>query len=117
MSDDSERVFAGMAIDFWKLLRSYERLVMDAPAAATTRLEAQARFAAGRLAAHLESYGLQLVTFEGQPLSPQLPVVAINAEDLEGCDNLVIESTIEPAIVAGSRVVAVGRIIAREGEA
>lgn len=117
MNADSEKVFASLAIDYWKLLRSYERLVAEAPAGAAARLEAQARFASGRLAAHLESYGLQLVTFEGQLLSPQMPVVAINAEDFEGHDNLMIESTIEPAIVAGSRVVSVGRIIAQEGEA
>lgn len=116
MTEDSEAAFASLASDYWKLLRSFERLASELPEERSTRTKAQARFSAGRLVSHLEAAGLQLVTFDGQVITPSLPVVAVNADEVGGHKLISVESTIEPAIVSGSRVVLMGRVIAICGE-
>lgn len=115
MSADEEKIVGALAVDYWKLLRSFERLASEAPADKKARLEAQVRFSAARLAAHLEGYGLQLATFEGQVIAAEMPIVAINADEFVGQPVVIVESTIEPAIVAGARIVSVGRVVAAQG--
>lgn len=112
MTDEKEVALASLAVDYWKLLRSFERLANELPEDRSARLQAQSRFSASRLATHLEASGLQMVTFEGQLISPSMPVVAVNAEEVSGQEGITVESTIEPAIVAGSRVVLTGRVVA-----
>ena len=112
MTDNCEFALASLAVDYWKLLRSFEKLVSELPDEQSARLRAQSRFSASRLASHLELSGLQLVTFEGQHISPSMPVTAVNAEDVSGLEMIIVESTIEPAVVAGSRVILSGRVIA-----
>lgn len=123
---DLEPVLCGLAVDYWKLLRAYERLAAETPDPRGQRLMAQARYADARLSVHLEGAGLLLATFEGQEITPQIPVVAINADDLGGDDRgentaaprkIVVGSTLEPAVVAGARVLAMGRVIAQEEDA
>ena len=116
MTDEIEATLASLAVDYWKLLRSFERLAGEFPEDRSARLQAQARFSAGRLASHLEASGLQFATFEGQIISPSIPVVAINADEVGGLSVILVESTIEPAVVAGSRVILAGRVVAICGE-
>lgn len=116
MQTDHEPVLAALAVDYWKLLRSFERAISDMPADRIERLNAQVRYAAGRLSRHLDDCHLQLVTFDGEPLTPSIPVIAINAEELGNESRVVVQSTIEPAIVAGSRVLSTGRVIGALGE-
>lgn len=109
---DADGIVAALAVDYWKLLKSFERLASEMPEERSARLNAQARFSAGRLQTHLETYGLQLVTFEGQIIDPSMPIVAINADDLQDQQRVIVESTIEPAVVAGTKVISVGRVMA-----
>lgn len=115
MTTECDEVVAALVVDYWKLLRSFERLAAELPEARAERLQAQARFSTGRLQAHLDAFGLQLATFDGQRIEPSLPIVAINADELEGEADPVVESTVEPAVVAGSRVISIGRVIAATG--
>lgn len=115
MGSDAETILAALAVDYWKLLRSFERLASDAPADKSARLQAQARFSAGRLSSHLDACGLQLATFDGQAIAAEMPVVPINADELEGEPGVVVESTVEPAVVAGARIISVGRVVAAAG--
>lgn len=117
MEGIAETVLGALAVDYWKLLRSFERVAADAPPDKAVRLQAQARFSANRLTAHLEASGLNLVTFDGQAITAEMPIIAINADEFDGQPGIVVESTIEPAVVAGSRVISVGRVVAAAGSA
>ena len=110
--EDADSIVAALAVDYWKLLKSFERLISEMPEERSVRLNAQARFSAGRLQTHLEAYGLQLATFDGQIIDPSMPIVAVNAGDLQDQLQVIVESTIEPAVVAGTKVISVGRVMA-----
>lgn len=111
-----ETSFAAMATDYWKLLRSFEKVAAAAPADSTNRLMAQARFAGSRLAGHLADAGMELATFDGEEITPTIPVVAINADECGEYARTIVSSTVEPAIIAGGRVLLQARVVAAEGE-
>lgn len=103
-------IFSRLAIEYWRLLRAYDRLRGSIESDATARLAAQSRYAAGRLENALGQAGLRLVLFDGQPFHPGLPVRALNAEDFDGEHDLVVSFTTEPTILAEGRVVTLGSV-------
>lgn len=115
MTVEGQEVMAALAVDYWKLLRSFEKLAEEMPEGRAARLQAQARFSNGRLHSHLEACGLQIATFDGQQISASLPIVTINADEMEGIADPIVESTVEPAVVAGAQVISLGRVIAGAG--
>jgi hypothetical protein len=106
-----EIVLARLAVEYWKLLRSFERIVESAPLDARTRLSAQVRYAANRLEGLLLDANMKVVSFDGVAFEVNLPAIAINGEDLVGLDNLVVEQTIEPAIVSDMTVLLMGKVL------
>lgn len=106
----STQRIARLAVEFWRLLRAYDRLREGLEGDTAGRFAAQSRFAASRLDLILGDAGLRVVTFDGQPYDPGLPVRALNADEFENDDGLVIGSTNEPTIVADGRVVLLGSV-------
>lgn len=113
---DLESIFAAMATDYWKLLRSFERIAASAPPKSSNRLLAQARFAGSRLSGHLATAGMELAIFDGQEITPTIPVVAINADECGDYKRIVVASTVEPAVVSDGKVIIQARVIAAEGK-
>lgn len=104
-------IAARLAVDYWRLLRAFERALDRIPDEHKAKTIAQAKFSAGQLDAIMRDAGLKIVTFEGQAFSPNLPIAAINGGDFDGEDDLVIETTVEPAIMKGMDVLAMGKVI------
>lgn len=77
---------------------------------------AQLRYSASRLSGVLDSLNLKLVTFDGQPFQPNLPVTAVNADDFDDdVGECLVEQTIEPAIVKDSTVLLMGKVLLVKG--
>jgi len=110
LEQDLPQAFVRLAVDYWRLLRAYDRLRGSVDGDAAARVAAQSRYAAGRLDNVLGQVGLRLVLFDGQPFHPGLPVHALNAEDFDSDDDLIVAFTNEPTILADSRVVALGSV-------
>lgn len=118
MNSENERPLSGdgavpeMAVDFWKLLKVAERILSSLPEERRTRLSAQIRFSAGRLSQHLEALDISLATFEGQKFGPELPAIAINADDIKGREEQpLVESAVEPAVIWKGRVIQNAKVI------
>jgi hypothetical protein len=108
---------ARMAVDYWKLLRAFDRAAARLPPEHRSKALAQLHYSAERLASHLRDAGLSLVTFEGQSFTANMPAAAINADDFAAEADLVVCDTIEPTVVQGVQVVLMGKVIlAKEGE-
>ncbi len=109
MDDSTGEIIADLAVDYWKLMRAFERLLGQVPPERARRAEGQLRFAAGRLTISLEAAGLSLAVFDGRPLDATIPASAINAEDT--LDFAIITETLEPAVLAGNRVLRTARVV------
>jgi hypothetical protein len=106
---------ARLAVELWKLLRAFERAVPLLPNEHQARSQAQLRFSAGRLESFLAESGLVLAVFDGRPFEPNLPLSAVNGDEYAGVDGLVVQQTIEPAIVCDGRVLLMGKVIIGKG--
>jgi hypothetical protein len=116
MSDEN-LVLADLAIEFWKALRAHERTLQHVPILQLPKVEAQIRFSTSRLDFLLQQTGLSLVLFSGT-YTPNLPATAMNGDEFSGTnETLLIERTVEPAIVhqEGMRVVRMGKVWLQKG--
>ena len=107
---------AELAVDYWKLLKVCERLVKSLPEDRRKRAGAQVRFSASRLENHLDVLGIELLTFEGVQFGPELPAIAVNADDFGNAENLLVESAIEPAVIMHGKVVQNAQVTLKESE-
>ncbi len=107
--------FAKLVVEFWKLVRAYERSIPLLPPDHQTRAQAQLRFSANQLKSLLDEVQIVLVTFEGKTFEPNLPMSAVNADDFEDDDNLVVAQSIEPAIVQDGKVLLMGKVVLAKG--
>lgn len=103
-----------VVVEYWKLLRSFERVVTDLPDAKVEKVHAQIRYSSGRLDQLMKQAEFRLVCFDGEEFSPELPVSAINAEDLAGVDQTVVERTIEPTLLCQGKVIYTGKVLLKE---
>lgn len=114
--DQREAAAVDLAVDFWKLLRVAERILAGLPEERQKRICAAIRFSSGRLDGHLFALGLNMPTFEGKQFGPQLPAVAVNAEDFDIVDALIVESAVEPAVIRDGKVVQNARVVLKKGD-
>jgi hypothetical protein len=105
-----------LSTEYWRLLRLLEKAVKSQPFDKRPKGTAQLQYAQGRLKAILEENGLRLISYDKSPYSPNLPVTVANEDDVYGNEKLIIEDTLEPTILADGNVVAMGKVILRQGE-
>ena len=103
-----------LSIEYWRLLRLLEKAVKNQPFDKQASANAQLRYALSRLEDILKENGFRLISYGHTPYSPNLPVTVVNKEDVSGNENLVIEETLEPTILAGGNVVTMGKVIVKQ---
>lgn len=104
-----------VSLEMWKLLRAFERALIDLPEDKAAKRAAQHRYSKGRLESVLEGAGMKMLTFEGEKFSAHLPVSPVNSDDIEHPDEAVVESTLEPTIVGQHIVLHTGKVILSGG--
>jgi hypothetical protein len=107
---------ARLASELWKALRAFDRALPLLPLDQQRSVHAQLRFSRGRLDSLLTEIGLRLTTFDGQSYGPGLPASAINADEVDGIDELVVTQTIEPAVVCDGQALVQGRVLVGKKE-
>ena len=114
--DDAEQTIARMAVEYWRLMRLVSRTIAMAPEDKRERLAASIRYGAARVEETLAGHNMSIQEFEGADFEINLPVSPINSSDFPGEDALIIERTIEPAVICDTRVVLTGKVLlARKG--
>jgi hypothetical protein len=112
MDRQHAEIFAQLAVDYWKLMRAFDRSRALAGQPHDARLEAQAKYADGRLTSALEAASMRLVTYDGAAYTADLPVSAVNADEFPDQDEaeLHVASTLEPAVILDMNVIRTGRV-------
>lgn len=114
-SAQTEATTAEIASEYWKLIRSFSKVVETIGPESRNRVEAQVRYSTNRLYALLSQVDMNLIVYRGEIFDSYLPVVAINADEFVGDDNLIIQDTIEPTIMLGRRVIRTGKVYLTKG--
>lgn len=100
-----------LATEGWRFLRVVQRVQQDLDAEQQRRLGTRVAFYDRILSDELGLVGLKLVDFAGQAFGPQIAASAINADDFTDADVLVVDQTVEPAVLDRSGVLRSGTVI------
>lgn len=101
-------------VDYWKLMRGAAKAVGKLPEGDAKRLASQVKYASRQLNLASGKFGLHVVEFEGNAFEAGMAASADNIDDFDGDAALVVDRTIEPAVVRGMRVVRTGRVLIKE---
>ena|SRR5579884_3069763 len=104
------KAIVDLAAEYWKLVQYFKRAIELAPEQARARMEAQVRYAESRMEAILATQCMRVLSFDGMPFEPNMPAVAINADEFHDLDALVVERTLEPAVVKDMDVLVSGKV-------
>jgi hypothetical protein len=107
---------AELAAEYWKLIRAMERTIPFLPDDMRPRLAAQCRYANGRIETLLGREGMRLVSFDGSFYEVNMPATAVNGEEMAGVVSVVVERTLEPAVVSDHGVVLTGKVFLAAGQ-
>ena len=110
MPADSD-VLVRLLVEHWKVLRAFERTILRLPVEHRNRSAAQLNYSLGVLDTLVKEAGLRLVVFDGQIYSANMPATAVNAEDFAEGAALVVEQTVEPALIRDMTVIHFGRVL------
>ncbi|WP_152986817.1 hypothetical protein [Pseudovibrio sp. POLY-S9] len=105
---------AVLCVEYWKLVQTTRKATSLVGDPDGRRLEGQVKYSERQLSSLLHQLGLKLIEFEGEIFHAGISASADNAEDFSDNDELVIVKTLEPAIVAGMKVLKLGRVLVEQ---
>src|SRR5438045_7839339 len=107
-SNPEKEALIKLTTEYWRLLKLTERTVIDIQNERTASVAAQLRYSMSRLTTICAESGLKLIAYDGEPYLPNLPVTVANSDEATSSDELIIERTVEPTIIADGAMVAMG---------
>ena len=111
-----EQSLIDIAVESWKFSRLFSRLLDKLDAGESSRYVNQHRFYLKRLDENLKQAGIRLVNVEGQVYDTGMAATALNAEDFDPDDNLVVDQMLDPIIMGEEGLVRTGTVILRKVE-
>lgn len=112
---DLEKALVRVASESWRLLKTVQRVQLALDADPQRRLAGRISFFERTLQEELDGIGLKLVDFTGQRFGPEIAASAINAEEFDASDELIVDQTVEPAVVGPDGLIRSGTVILRRG--
>ncbi|WP_221620976.1 hypothetical protein [Ralstonia sp. SET104] len=106
----SQDALVNVCVESWRFIKVYQRLLTKLDATEAQRYQGQVRYFQKQIEDNLARLDLRQVEFDGQSFDTGLPVTAINLADFAAEDRLVIEQTIEPAILGLHGLVRMGSV-------
>jgi hypothetical protein len=100
-----------IAAEGWRFARAYSRVIAKLEADEIPRYANQARYFQKKIDDNLQALGLKIVNLEGHRYDIGMAVSAVNMEDFEPDDVLLIDQMIEPIIMGNEGLVRSGTVI------
>ena len=110
---------AEIAAESWRYELALNKVLKRLDVMDAERFSRQYSYFAARVERAVAAAGLRVLDLAGQPYSVGLPVQAMNLEDFDEDDPLIVTQTIEPVIMADGRVLKTGMVMldrARQAE-
>lgn len=103
-----------ICVEGWRFAKVYTRVVSKLDAAEQTKYLSKVRYFIKQVEDTLKLTGISLVTLEGQPFEPGLPVNAINIGDFADNSYLVVDQMLEPVVMGPSGLIKMGSVLLRK---
>ena len=112
-SSDQTNLIARLCIEQWKLLDRFRKVLETLAEPEKARGASQIKYSQIQLETLAAEAGLSLVEFDGEAYGVGTPAQADNLDEFETEDGLVVERTLEPAVVRDMKVILTGRVLVR----
>ena len=113
-SSPDKQALIKLTTEYWRLLKLAERTVAELQNDKMASVAAQLRYSLSRLATICAEAGLKLISYDREPYTPNLPVTVANSDEADSADQLIVERTIEPTIIADGQVIAMGKVFLKK---
>lgn len=113
-NDEAVTALVQMASESWRFLRTIERMVQGLDGNQQRRIASHISYFQRKLADSLETAQLKLVVFDGSEFGPSIAATAINASEFGPNDVLVVDCTLEPAILGPDGLLRTGTVTLRK---
>jgi len=108
------QVVIGMAVEFWRFGKTYNRLLTKLDAGEQNRYKSQFRWFIKKVEEALEQAGLRIVNVEDHPFDPGMAATPLNIEEFESNDALIVDQMIEPIIMGKEGLIKTGTVTLRK---
>lgn len=116
-SEQMEQSLIDIAIESWRFVRLFGKVVSKLDAGESSRYVNQLRYFQKKIEESLDSSGLKLVNVEGQIYDAGMAVSALNLGDFSPDDVLLVEQMMEPIIMGPNGLRRHGTVMLRKVEA
>lgn len=111
--DQYIKAITEIAVEEWRFRRTFERIAKMLDDTDSQKFKSQYSWFSKKVATALNTAGLSVVNFEEQDYDAGMPVFALNLDDFEPNESLVVSQMIEPVIMADNKVRKTGTVILR----
>ncbi|HPF23706.1 MAG TPA: hypothetical protein PK417_09520 [Hyphomonas sp.] len=109
-----EQSLIEMAVESWRFLRLFSRVVNKLDAGEAGRYVNQLRYFQKKVEESLEASGLKLVNVEGEPFDPGMAASALNIGDFGPDEQLLVDQMVEPIIMGANGLRRQGTVMLRK---
>ena len=111
--NDSTRIIANLVVEAWRFTEVFQSLLARVDPNDVPRYMSRARYFQSKLTQSLEAAGLRIVDLTGQDFSVGIAATALNSEDFQADDVLVVDYMVEPLIMSGAEIVNYATVVVR----
>ena len=112
-----ETTLASLAIESWRLSKSFERLLIKSDPIEQRKYKSKLSWFNKKLNETLEEANLKFINLENQKYDTGAAVTAINLDDFKPDDDLEIDQMIEPIVMSNEGVLRAGTVVLRKRSA
>lgn len=105
-----------MAVESWRFARVFDRLLMKLDAGEQSRYKSQFRWFLKKVDEALEQADLRIVNVEGHTFDPGIAATAVNLEEFDAKDDLMVDQMLEPIVMGKEGLVRTGTVTLRKVE-
>lgn len=103
-----------IAVESWRFGRLFDRVLSKLDAGEQGRYRSQFRWFQRKVEESLDVAGMRVVNVEGHPFDPGVAATAVNIDEFEAQDVLVVDQMLEPIIMGPQGVVRTGTVTLRK---
>ena len=112
-----ETTLASLAIESWRLSKSFERLLIKSDPMEQRKYKSKLSWFNKKLNETLEEANLKFINLENQKYDTGSAVTAINLDDFQPDEDLEIDQMIEPIVMSNEGVLIAGTVVLRKRSA
>jgi hypothetical protein len=113
---NTENALIDMSVESWRFARLFTRLLNNLDAGEGKRYANQLRYFQKKIENNLENGDLKLINVEGQLFDPGMAASALNMDDFESDDELIIDKMVEPIIMDSNGIRKEGTVMLRKAQ-